>query len=220
MNDSQVKQQISQMVSFIKQEADEKANEIRVKAEEDFNIRKLSAVESSREKIREEYERKTKQIQINQKIAYSTANNDSRLKVLKFKEQMMREIYDEAMQKLEEIEMDSERYAELLRGFILQGLIVLGDQEVAVVTKEKDSGFVQQMLPQIADMYEHMTGKKVYLALTSNEVLPEDHAGGITLVSEDGKIRLANTFESRLETTYESNLPYFRSALGFNEQVA
>mmetsp|Transcript_10752 Transcript_10752/g.44822 ORF Transcript_10752/g.44822 Transcript_10752/m.44822 type:complete len:134 (+) Transcript_10752:388-789(+) len=133
---------------------------------------------------------------------------------------MMREIYDEAMQKLEEIEMDSEKYGELLRGFILQGLIVLGDQEVAVVTKEKDSGFVQQMLPQIADMYEHMTGNKVYLALTSNEVLPEDHPGGITLISEEGKIRLANTFESRLETTYESNLPYFRAALGFNEQVA
>jgi len=44
--------------------------------------------------------------------------------------------------------------------------------------------------------------------------------GGITLISEEGKIRLANTFESRLETTYESNLPYFRAALGFNEQVA
>jgi len=68
MNDSQVKQQIQQMVSFIRQEAEEKAAEIGVKAEEDFNIRKLSAVEAAREKIRAEYERKTKLIQVNRKM--------------------------------------------------------------------------------------------------------------------------------------------------------
>jgi V-type H+-transporting ATPase subunit E len=68
MNDSQVKQQIQQMVSFIRQEADDKANEIRVKAEEDFNIRKLSAVEAAREKIRIEYEKKSKQIDVNRKM--------------------------------------------------------------------------------------------------------------------------------------------------------
>lgn len=68
MNDSQVKQQIQQMVSFIRQEAEEKAAEIGVKAEEDFNIRKLSTVEAAREKIRAEYERKTKLIQVNRKM--------------------------------------------------------------------------------------------------------------------------------------------------------
>lgn len=68
MNDSQVKQQIQQMVSFIRQEAEEKAAEIGVKAEEDFNIRKLSAVEAAREKIRAEYERKTKLIEVNRKM--------------------------------------------------------------------------------------------------------------------------------------------------------
>lgn len=71
MNDSQVKQQIQQMVSFIRQEAEEKAAEIGVKAEEDFNIRKLSTVEAAREKIRAEYERKTKLIQVNRKMYVS-----------------------------------------------------------------------------------------------------------------------------------------------------
>lgn len=74
MNDAQVKQQIQQMVSFIRQEAEDKANEIRVKAEEDFNIRKLSAVEAAREKIRSEYERKSKQIDVNRKM-YVRARN-------------------------------------------------------------------------------------------------------------------------------------------------
>lgn len=68
MNDSQVQQQIQQMVSFIRQEAEDKANEIRVKAEEDFNIRKLGNVEAEREKIRAEYEKKTKQIDVNRRM--------------------------------------------------------------------------------------------------------------------------------------------------------
>jgi len=68
MNDQQVKQQIQQMVSFIRQEADEKANEIKVKAEEEFNIRKLSAVEAARAKIRADYDKKSKQIVVNQKM--------------------------------------------------------------------------------------------------------------------------------------------------------
>lgn len=68
MNEDQVKSQIQQLVSFIHQEAEDKAREIRAKAEEDFQIRKLSAVQASREKIRGEYERRTKQIEVNRKM--------------------------------------------------------------------------------------------------------------------------------------------------------
>ena len=68
MNDAQVRQRIQQMVSFIHQEAQDKAREIRAKAEEDFTIRKLSAVEAAREKIRAEYEKRTKQIEVNRKM--------------------------------------------------------------------------------------------------------------------------------------------------------
>lgn len=68
MNEEQVKSQIQQLVSFIHQEAHDKAIEIRAKAEEDFTIRKLSAVEAAREKIRAEYEKRTKQIEVNRKM--------------------------------------------------------------------------------------------------------------------------------------------------------
>lgn len=68
MNDEQVKAQIQQLVSFIRQEAQDKASEIRAKAEEDFNIRKLSAVQKEREKIRLEHAKRTKAIEINRKM--------------------------------------------------------------------------------------------------------------------------------------------------------
>mmetsp|Transcript_3866 Transcript_3866/g.11544 ORF Transcript_3866/g.11544 Transcript_3866/m.11544 type:complete len:220 (+) Transcript_3866:162-821(+) len=216
-DDQQVKQQINQMVSFIRQEADEKANEIRVKAEEDFNIRKLSAVESARERIREEYERKTKQIQVNQKIAYSTANSESRLKILKFEDQAIRDIYDEAASKLKEITKDPSKYSNLLKNLTLQGLLALRDPQVVVIVKQGDRKTVQDFLPEVAKAYEKSTGDSVSLEVSS-ETLPDESLGGVTLKSHEGKIKLDNTFESRLDQTYESNLPYFREVLGFNEE--
>lgn len=99
MNDGDVSKQIQQMVRFIRQEAEEKANEISVSAEEvstflphfnfnrldftgspsysnltalfvmqEFNIEKLQLVEAEKKKIRQEYERKERQIEIRRKM--------------------------------------------------------------------------------------------------------------------------------------------------------
>jgi len=68
MNDSEINNQIKQMVSFIQQEANEKANEIKLKADEEFNIEKLRMVEAEKAKIRAEYERKEKQIEVQKRM--------------------------------------------------------------------------------------------------------------------------------------------------------
>lgn len=71
MNDSDVSKQIQQMVRFIRQEAQEKANEITLSAEEECNIEKLQIVEAEKKKIRQEYERKTKQVEVRKKMYVS-----------------------------------------------------------------------------------------------------------------------------------------------------
>ena len=68
MDDTEVQKQINQMVEFIKQEAEEKANEIRVAAEEEFNIEKLQMVEVEKQKIKREYERKESLVSVKKKI--------------------------------------------------------------------------------------------------------------------------------------------------------
>ncbi|CAN6483246.1 unnamed protein product [Victoria cruziana] len=68
MNDADVSKQIQQMVRFIRQEAEEKASEISISAEEEFNIEKLQLVEAERRKIRQEYEKKEKQVEIRKKM--------------------------------------------------------------------------------------------------------------------------------------------------------
>lgn len=68
MNDAAVQKQITNMISFIEKEAQEKASEIRVKAEEEFTIEKARVVQSQKQKINSEFEKKEKQVLINKKM--------------------------------------------------------------------------------------------------------------------------------------------------------
>jgi len=68
MNDVEVVKQVDQMVRFIKQEAEEKANEIMVSAEEEFNIEKLQMIEAEKQKIKKDYERKESQVEVKKKM--------------------------------------------------------------------------------------------------------------------------------------------------------
>ena len=56
------------MMNFIEQEANEKAEEIDAKAEEEFNIEKGRLVTEQRLKIMEFYEKKEKQVELQRKM--------------------------------------------------------------------------------------------------------------------------------------------------------
>lgn len=60
--------QIKHMMAFIEQEANEKAEEIDAKAEEEFNIEKGRLVQHQRLKIMEYFERKEKQVELQKKM--------------------------------------------------------------------------------------------------------------------------------------------------------
>merc|ERR1711894_130504 len=83
LSDADVQKQIKHMMAFIEQEANEKAEEIDAKAEEEFNIEKGRLVQQQRLKIMEYYERKEKQVELQKKIQSSNMLNNARLKVLK-----------------------------------------------------------------------------------------------------------------------------------------
>lgn len=214
MNDAQVKQQIQQMVSFIKQEANDKSNEIRVKAEEDFNIRKLSAVESAREKIRAEYEKKVKQIDINRKIAKSTEQNAARLDILKARDNILQETYDQAAKDLAAVAAnDPAAYTAILKALIMQGLVVLSDSDVVVRCRAADVEIVDSVLPSVTEEYVATTNSPVTVNLDRHTYLADSCTGGVVLLSQRGNIVVENTLESRLEIAYQQNLPKIREMM-------
>ncbi|MEQ2233260.1 hypothetical protein ILYODFUR_020076 [Ilyodon furcidens] len=120
LSDADVQKQIKHMMAFIEQEANEKAEEIDAKAEEEFNIEKGRLVQTQRLKIMEYYEKKEKQIEQQKKIQMSNLMNQARLKVLKARDDMISDMLNEARQRLANIAKDPARYSALMDGLILQ----------------------------------------------------------------------------------------------------
>ncbi|PPD90142.1 hypothetical protein GOBAR_DD12900 [Gossypium barbadense] len=194
MNDGDVSKQIQQMVRFIRQEAEEKANEISVSAEEEFNIEKLQIVEAERRKIKQEYERKAKQVEIRKKIEYSMQLNASRIKVLQGQEELSLVRLREPSVLLRCREVDRK---------LVETIIDEAKREYAEkfnVPPPKiviDSVYLPPPPPANGDEFAHQP----YCS------------GGVVLASEDGKIVLENTLDARLEVAFKQKLPEIRRRL-------
>eukprot|EP00741_Cyanophora_paradoxa_P013912 tig00020723_g13429.t1 len=221
MQDADVKKQISQMVNFIKQEAQEKASEIAVKAEEEFNIEKLRMVEAEKTKIRKDYERKEKQVEVQKKIAYSMDVNASRLKCLKARDESLQEILEDVKKILADVGKPSDKYKKLVKDLILQGFHMLGDKEVTIRCREVDNSIINECISSAVKEYKDKTGADIKATHDSSSPLPPPPgsaqgatcAGGVILSSQGGRIVCNNTLEARLDIAYQGKLPEIRKRL-------
>lgn len=75
MDDSAVDKQIANMVSFILQEAKEKASEIQTLANEEFTIQKAKLLQTEKLKVQRDFDRREKSILLQKKM-YVTALGD------------------------------------------------------------------------------------------------------------------------------------------------
>ncbi|GMJ01614.1 vacuolar H+-ATPase subunit E isoform 2 [Hibiscus trionum] len=225
MNDGDVSKQIQQMVRFIRQEAEEKANEIAVSAEEEFNIEKLQIVEAERRKIKQEYERKGKQVEIRKKIEYSMQLNASRIKVLQAQEELVTSIKETARKELQRLGNDKRGYKNLVKALVVQSLARLREPSVLLRCREMDRKLVESIIDEAKREYADKFNVAPPKIVIDNVSLPPpppadvDHAhqsycsGGVVLASEDGKIVFENTLDARLEVAFKQKLPEIRRRL-------
>lgn len=213
LSDADVQKQIKHMMAFIEQEANEKAEEIDAKAEEEFNIEKGRLVQQQRIKIMEYYEKKEKQVELQKKIQSSNMLNQARLKVLKVREDHVRAVLDEARRRLGEVTRDGSKYSTILQALITQGLYQIMEANVTVRARQGDAQLVQNVLPGSVEQYKRETGKDVVVTLDTESFLPADSTGGIELYALQGRIRVVNTLESRLEMIAQQLVPAIRTAL-------
>ncbi|KAE9597795.1 putative H(+)-transporting two-sector ATPase [Lupinus albus] len=232
MNDSDVSKQIDQMVRFIHQEAEEKANEISVSAEEEFNIEKLQLLEAEKKKIKQEYERKEKQVEIRKKIEYSMQLNASRIKVLQAQDEVVNSMKDATAKELLTVSdhhyfdftHHDHVYRNLIKDLIVQSLLRLKEPSVLLRCRENDLHLVKHVLDSAAEEYagkanvdapEIIVDENVFLPpAPSNDNVHELHcSGGVVLASRDGKIVFENTLDARLDVLFRSKLPEIRKQL-------
>ncbi|XP_059051655.1 V-type proton ATPase subunit E [Achroia grisella] len=213
LSDADVQKQIKHMMAFIEQEANEKAEEIDAKAEEEFNIEKGRLVQQQRLKIMEYYEKKEKQVELQKKIQSSNMLNQARLKVLKVREDHVRNVLDEARKRLAEVPKDTKLYSDLLVTLIVQALFQLVEPAVTIRVRQADKSLVESLLGRAQQDYKAKIKKDVQLKVDSEAYLPADTCGGVELIAARGRIKISNTLESRLDLIAQQLLPEIRTAL-------
>jgi len=218
MNDVEINQQIKQMQQFIHQEAAEKASEIKLKADEEFNIEKLRMVEAEKAKIRAEYERKEEQIEVQKRISQSNEVRLGRLRCLKARDDAMQAILAETAAKLPSLTAGS-GYASLLEKLILEALIRIDEAKVSVRGVAGQAPAAQKACTAAAAKYKDWAAKNKDAAFASSIEVAWDSSplaagiGGVEVSGFGGKISLTNTLQSRLMLAYETRLPKLRAAL-------
>ncbi|KAG8438816.1 hypothetical protein GDO86_005128 [Hymenochirus boettgeri] len=213
LSDADVQKQIKHMMAFIEQEANEKAEEIDAKAEEEFNIEKGRLVQTQRLKIMEYYEKKEKQIEQQKKIQMSNLLNQARLKVLKARDDLISDLLGDARQRLARVVKEPARYQALLDGLVLQGLYQLLETRVVIRCRKQDLPLVKAAIQKSIPVYKAATKQDVDVIIDQETHLLPEIAGGIDLFNADGKIKVSNTLESRLELIAQQMMPEIRTAL-------
>ncbi|KAI0036402.1 ATPase V1/A1 complex subunit E [Vararia minispora EC-137] len=216
LNDDEVLTEMNKMVTFIKQEALEKAREIRVKADEEFAIEKAKLVKQEQAAIDAQYEKKLKGAEIAQKIAQSNLTNKSRLKLLHRREEHLQDLFQTARNEIVKLAKDEARFVQFLEGVILQGLLQLLEPSATVFAREKDVGIAKRAAEGAKARYTEMSEREVEVDVEGS--LNDDVAGGIVLVSGSKRITLNNTLDERLRLLEDRMLPEIRYDLfGPNE---
>ncbi|KAG8467563.1 hypothetical protein KFE25_000879 [Diacronema lutheri] len=219
MNEDQVQKQIEQMVKFIRQEAVEKAREIHVKAEEEFNIEKLRMVEAEKARIRSEYERKEKDIEVTKRIGQSNHVRAARLSILAERQAQLVGLQEDAKKRLARL-AQSDKYSSLLESLIVEGLIRLEGTAVSVRGVTGQANLVKNVLTGAVNKYKAWAEKEKGAAFVKEidvtfvaEDAIKNSCGGVMLATAGNKIVLDNTLEARLELAMEARLPETRKVL-------
>lgn len=213
LSDADVQKQIKHMMAFIEQEANEKAEEIDAKAEEEFNIEKGRLVQQQRLKIMEYYERKEKQVDLQKKIQSSNMLNQARLKVLKHRDDHVASVMDDAKAMLGTITKDKSKYADILQSLLTQAMCQLLEPTLVIRCRQVDQALVEQVIPLSQAEYKTKVGKECAVRLDTDNWLRADKTGGLEILAHKGAIKVDNTLEARLEMISTQMMPNIRMKL-------
>jgi len=213
-------EQIRQMVNFILQEAHEKANEIRVKTEHDFNLEKQTLVHEAKLNIQDEFTKKEKDREVQERIARSAEIGECRVKKMKVRDELLKALVAESGAKCAVVAR-GQNYPQLLQKLIVQALIKIEEAEVTVFCRTEDTKVLQKILPdavrEYIDIMKRESGillkPKVSLNTDKSKDLSDKTYGGVLLTALNGNIVCDNTMASRLTLVYDDLLPAIRAIL-------
>jgi V-type H+-transporting ATPase subunit E len=162
------------MTAFIRQEALEKANEIQLKADEEFAIEKSKLVRQETAAIDSAYKKKFKQASMSQQITRSTVSNKSRIQLLSARQELLNNLFEQASEKIKDVSKDQTKYQEILKNLILEAAYALNEDSLEVKARKADYDLVKKAIEEAQDEYKSKVDKEVSISIDESNPLPEE----------------------------------------------
>merc|ERR1712048_612340 len=180
-------------------------------------------VHEAKLRIQDEFAKKEKDREVQERIARSAEIGECRVKKMKVRDDLLQNLLTEAGSKCGMVAGGS-NYPQLLQKLIVQSMIKIDENDVTVYCRAQDKKMVKNLLPaavaEYVEIMERESGIKlrpnVALNDNPNHDLPESTHGGIVITALGGKIVCDNTMSARLHLVYGELLPSVR-ALVFPE---
>ena len=207
---NQVNDELNKMQQFIKKEAEEKAREIELKANQEYEIEKTSIVRSETSNIDANSADKLKKAALKQQITKSTIANKTRLKVLTQRQEALNEIFEETKVALVKITKNKQQYKPIMHSLILEGLLKLLEPAAIVRVTEADKALANELIANLTKEYKEITKRDVSITVSADNCLGKENVGGAIVTDAASKIELNNTLAERLKLLSEEALPAIR----------
>jgi V-type H+-transporting ATPase subunit E len=189
-------------------------------------LEKQTLVHEAKLNIQDEFAKKEKDREIQERIARSTEIGECRVKKMQIRDELLNTLVSEAGAKCAVVTR-GQNYPQLLQKLIVQGLIKIEENEVSVFCRGEDVKTVEKILAAAVQEYVDIIKRessvtlipKVTINPERSRDLPESSYGGVLLTACNAKIVCDNTMASRLNLVYSELLPAIRAIL-FPEVVA
>ena len=183
-------------------------------------MEKQTLVHEAKLSIQEEFAKKEKDREIQERITRSGEIGECRVKKMKVRDDLLNNLLTEAGAKCAVVTR-GQNYPQLLQKLIVQCLIKIEENEVTVYCRGEDLKTVETILPAAVQEYVEIIKResgvtlvpKVSLNADRSKDLKEVSYGGVLLTALQGKIVCDNTMSSRLNLVYEELLPSIRAIL-------
>ncbi|KAF7952532.1 uncharacterized protein EAE97_002029 [Botrytis byssoidea] len=180
---------------------------------QEFAIEKSKLVRQETSSIDTQYEKKFKTARMSQQITQSTVANKTRLKVLSARQELLDGIFEQAQGRLKEATNDKGKYTEILKNLLLEGMYALDEGKLQVRGRKQDYDQIKKAIEEAQKVYKEKMKKDVTASIDEKNPLPEESAGGLSIIGGGGKIDINNTFEERLKLLQDNALPAVRTTL-------
>ena len=209
----------SKIIRSIWKNTFDKILEIKISNKRTLKGMKEKIMVEERKKIEQKYKKEYNDTFISKKIEVSSAKNQSNLKKMNTKNELVSKTVEEALIKLKDFaKPDNAEYKKLLKELTIECMVKLIEKECFLKVRKNDLEYMKSILKECETEYANMMKKETKrdygckLTLLEDDFI-ENEYGGVIMMNRDKKIIINNGLKDRLMLTKEHHLPEIKKML-------